>query len=40
MMKFIYHLTMLRSHKMIQNKYGSAFWKRFKNDSDRDEIIC
>ena len=35
MMKFIYHLTMLRSRKMIQNKYGSAFWKRFKNESDK-----
>ena len=24
MMKFIYHLTMLRSRKMIQNKYGEV----------------
>lgn len=41
MMKFIYHLTILRSRKMIQNKYGSAFWKRFKNESDRlfEEVL-
>lgn len=35
MMKFIYHLTMARSRKMIQVKYGSEFWGRFKAESDR-----
>ena len=35
MMKFIYHLTMLRSRKMIKDKYGADFWRRFKSKSDR-----
>nr|MCR5122169.1 hypothetical protein [Ruminococcus sp.] len=35
MMKFIYHLTMLHSRKMIKDKYGADFWRRFKSKSDR-----
>ena len=33
MMKFIYHLTMLRSRRMIREKYGSEFWKKYKSES-------
>lgn len=32
--KFIYHLTMIRSKKMIKNEYGIIFWKVFKYNSD------
>lgn len=32
-MKFIYHLTMLRSRRMIREKYGSEFWKKYKSES-------
>lgn len=33
MMKFIYHLTMLRSRRMIREKYGLEFWKKYKSES-------
>ena len=33
--KFIYHLTMIMSRKMIAAKYGGGFWRRFKRGSDR-----
>ena len=35
MMKFIYLLTMMRSRKMIIEKYGSVFWWDFKNRSHK-----
>ncbi|MBR6338432.1 MAG: hypothetical protein IKR76_11990 [Ruminococcus sp.] len=35
MMRFIYHLTMIRSRRMIKAKYGDGFWQDFKNKSDR-----
>lgn len=34
-MRFIYHLTMIRSRRMIKAKYGTGFWQDFKNKSDR-----
>ena len=35
MMKFIYHLTMLRSRKMIIKEYGRQFWNGFNTGSDK-----
>ena len=35
MMRFIYHLTMLRSREMIKDKYGVKFWRDFKDRSDK-----
>lgn len=32
---FLYHLTMGRSQKLIQQKYGKDFWNSFKKLSDR-----
>lgn len=32
--KFIYRLTMTRSKRYMKDKYGEAFWKRFRADSD------
>lgn len=34
MMKFIYHLTMARSKKMIVQTYGKDFYIQFRNRSD------
>ena len=33
--KFLYHLTMGRSRKLIKQKYGNDFWYSFKELSDR-----
>ena len=41
--KFIYHLTMSRSRRMITAEYGRDFWKQFKEISDnrfRELIDC
>ncbi|MCI6686838.1 MAG: hypothetical protein MR484_10190 [Ruminococcus sp.] len=31
---FIYHLTMMRSKRYIQETYGKSFWKQFQALSD------
>lgn len=33
--KFLYHLTMGKSRKLIKQKYGKYFWDSFKNLSDK-----
>lgn len=32
--KFLYHLTMGRSRRLIKDKYGKVFWNNFKDLSD------
>ena len=34
MQAFIYHLTMMRSKRYIQETYGKSFWKQFQALSD------
>jgi hypothetical protein len=36
----MYKLTMVRSRKLICDKYGKLFWKKFKRISEGVFIIC